>query len=287
MQYILVVTATVLLALDFSLTKKYQLSEGTSISAGLRFNALSGLFTAVIFLTLSGFRITLSAPSLILAFCTSLCGMAYNIIGFRILKAGGLAVYSLFLMLGGMLLPYAFGVLFLEEPLPPFRIAGVLLIAIAVVFSAKTKHRFGRSVYLGCFAVFFLNGAVSILSKLHQIAAPFASVSSTNFVVYTGIGKCVFGSVALLFFNRREGASALRSKSSVVILITSALVSGVSYLLQLNSAKTLPASVLYPIVTGGSIIFSALAGKMFFREKLSSYQRISIALCFMGTILFL
>ena len=40
-------------------------------------------------------------------------------------------------------------------------------------------------------------------------------------------------------------------------------------------------------VTGGSIIFSTLSGIVFFKEKVSVYQIISIVLCFAGTFLFL
>ena len=59
------------------------------------------------------------------------------------------------------------------------------------------------------------------------------------------------------------------------------------YFLQLIGAANLPASVLYPMVTGGSIIFSAIAGVIIFKEQLSRRQIISITLCFIGTLLFL
>ena len=49
----------------------------------------------------------------------------------------------------------------------------------------------------------------------------------------------------------------------------------------------LPASVLYPIVTGGSIVFSAILGKIFFKEILTKYQLFGILLCFTGTCLFI
>ena len=75
----------------------------------------------------------------------------------------------------------------------------------------------------------------------------------------------------------------------VAILMSSItdIISGISYLLQLTGAAQLPATVLYPMVTGGSIIFSALSGRVFFREKLSVYQLVSIGLCLVGTLLFL
>lgn len=286
MNYILVIIATVLLAFDFALQKKYQAGEGADISAGLKFNALNGLFTALIFFGLSGFQAEFSPFSVVLAFLMSLFGMLYVILGFKILKGNGMAVYSLFLMSGGMLLPYLFGVLFLNEPLIALRIIGVLMILLAVILSNKTKFKLKVSFFLPCLSVFILNGFVSIISKCHQINTTFNPVSSTAFVMYSGIGKFLFSSVALLFC-KSKGKLSFSSKNTVFVVVGSALIGGVSYMLQLIGTKELPATVLYPIVTGGSIVFSALSGKVFFKEKLSSYQLISIALCFVGTLLFL
>lgn len=287
MNYIMVIVATVLLAFDFALSKKYQSSEGTAMAAGLKFNMLSGLFTAVIFFTLSGFQLEFSWFSLLMAAGMSLCAMTYSIIGFQILKSGGMALYSIFLMLGGMLLPYLFGVLFLEEALTLWRIIGVVLIIAAVICSGKTKYAFPMGVYLLCGAVFLLNGGVSIISKCHQISTAFPPVSSTAFVMYSGITKFVLSGAALLFCKKEGRSLSFTAKSAGLAILGSAVIGGVSYMLQLIGAKELPATVLYPIVTGGSIVFSALAGKVFFKEKLSVYQIISIVLCFIGTLLFL
>ena len=287
MNYIMVIAATVLLAFDFALSKKYQSSEGTAMAAGLKFNMLNGLFTAVIFFALSGFQLEFSWFSLLMAAGMSLCAMTYSVIGFRILKSGGMALYSIFLMLGGMLLPYLFGVLFLEEALTLWRIIGVVLIIAAVICSGKTKYAFPMGVYLLCGAVFLLNGGVSIISKCHQISTAFPPVSSTAFVMYSGITKFVLSGTAFLFCKKEGRSLSFTAKSAGLAILGSAVIGGVSYMLQLIGAKELPATVLYPIVTGGSIVFSALAGKVFFKEKLSVYQIISIVLCFIGTLLFL
>lgn len=287
MNYVFVVVATILLAFDFAIQKKYQSLEGADLVAGLKFNAFNGLFTALIFFALSGFEVEFSPFSVTLAFVMALFGAAYIMIGFRILKSAGMAIYSIFLMSGGMLLPYLYGVLLLNEPLTILRIGGVIIILIAIVFSNKAKYEVKASIYLLCVAVFILNGAVSIISKYHQINTVFTTVSSTEFVMYSGIGKFIFSSCALLSHKERKKAISFSAKSAVLIVMCSALIGGVSYMLQLIGAKELPATVLYPLVTGGSIIFSALSGKVFFGEKLSSYQIVSIILCFIGTLLFL
>lgn len=287
MNYIMVIIATVLLAFDFALSKKYQSSEGTGMAAGLKFNMLNGLFTAAIFLALSGFKAEFSLFSALMALAMSLCSIAYSVIGFRILKSGGMALYSIFLMLGGMLLPYLFGVLFLDEPLTLMRVVGVLLIIAAVICSGRAKYDVPPIIYLLCFAVFVLNGCVSVISKCHQIGTVFSPVDSTAFVMYSGITKFLVSSTALLVCGKKSITLSFSAKSAGIAVLCSAVIGGISYMLQLIGAKELPATVLYPIVTGGSILFSALSGRVFFKEKLSAYQIISIALCFVGTLLFL
>jgi len=287
MHYALVLLATVLLAFEFAFSRKYQTVEGTAMSAGLRFNMLTGLFTAVIFFGLNGFRLEFSSFSVLLVALSAVCATAYNVISFPILKAGGMTLYSTFLMLGGMLLPYGCGVLFLDEPLTVWRILGVAVIAVAVVLSTKASFKVSPWVYGLCAVVFLLNGGVSIFSKLHQIEASHATVSTTAFVMYGGLARFLLSAGALLV----QGKRAEKPKSSfpwiLGIAAGAAAISGISYLLQLTGAKELPATVLYPMVTGGSIIFSALSGRVFFKERLSIWQLISIGLCFAGTLLFL
>lgn len=275
------------MAFEFALSKKYQADEGTALVAGLKFNAVNGLLTAVIFFGLNGFRLEFSLYSLMIAFAMSLCGMVYSIIGFRVLKSGGMALCSVFLMIGGMLLPYLFGILYLYEQLTLPRIIGIVVILAAVILSNKASYKLKLSTLLLCCCVFVLSGSVSILSKCHQVATAYPSVGSTAFVMYSGIGKFLFSSLALLLCKKDMGTRFFTKSSRVWVIAGAALIGGVSYMLQLIGAKALPASVLYPMVTGGSIIFSAISGRVFFKEKLSVWQLVSIRLCFVGTLLFL
>ena len=60
MDYMLAILAAVLLAFEFSFSKKYQSVEGASIVSGLRFNLLSGLLSALIMFGIAGFRLEFS-----------------------------------------------------------------------------------------------------------------------------------------------------------------------------------------------------------------------------------
>ena len=285
MNYIYVTVAVLLLALEFALSKKYQDLEGVRIAAAFRFNTLSGLLSAVVMTAVLGFRLEWSGFSAQMAFAMTICCMCYSILSFQVLKAGSMALYSTFLMSGGMLLPYIYGVIFLDEKLTTFRIIGVVLVLSAVILSNLTKQAVNKKLVMMCCAVFFLNGFVSIISKCHQVNTACKAVNSSVFVVYSGVAKWLLSGVALLFC--KKGEKTMSNRLSFGVVAGAAIIGSASYLLQLIGAKALPATVLYPMVTGGSIIFSALAGKVFFRETLTRRQRFSIALCFIGTLMFL
>ena len=112
----------------------------------------------------------------------------------------------------------------------------------------------------------------------------FCAVHYWNLPPMAALAVAMLACTVLGITIERLAYKPLRQATSLAVLITAI---GISYLLQLTGAAELPATVLYPMVTGGSIIFSALSGRVFFKEKLSVYQLVSIGLCFVGTLLFL
>ena len=158
--YLMIIGATVLLALDFALSKKYQGKVGTSAKAGLFFNAANGLLTAIVFFCISGFKISFSPYSIIMAALMSAFAMCYSIIGFKVLKMGSMSLYTVFLMTGGMILPYIYGTIFLSEAFSVLRLIGLILIFGAIVLSNAAKAKTTKLLVVLCIAVFVLNGSV-------------------------------------------------------------------------------------------------------------------------------
>lgn len=287
------IAAVILLAMDFAVNKAYQKKYGTTLEAGLKFNALMGLFTAVIFFAINRFKFEFSLYSMLMAGIVALSIMSYNILGFRVLKSGSMAFYTLFLMCGGMFVPYVWGVLFLQEKLSFMHLAGLILIISAMVLTANDKKLPSKRILALCVIIFFLNGISSVAGKMHQIEKTYFCISETEFVIATGVAKFVIAAVSYVIVRICKGKEPdnvydNRSfKLGLLLIVISTLLSGLSYILQLNGAKNLPATVLYPLITGGTIIFSSMTGIMFFKEKISKRLILSIIMCFAGTCLFL
>lgn len=293
MYYLMLCASALLLALDFALNKLYQQKAGTSIRAGLGFNALLGGICTLLFFTLGVFSVKVTWYSLLMAAGMATLVMIYNLIGFRIMKMGSMAIYTLFLMTGGMVVPYVWGLAFWDEPFSLLRLLGLLLIIVAVALSNVSKKKIGALQILMCLAVFVINGFTSVISKAHQIELNFETVDLITFIMLFNACKFVLAGIAYLIVRcgKKEHTETNGEKTKISgilpIIFGSAILSGGAFVLQLLSASKLPATVLFPIQTGGTMILSSLAGVAFFREKLSKSIVIGLSICFVGTLLFL
>lgn len=303
--YLIVLLAVVGLAVNFCLTKLYQNRTGTGFRISVLFNIITGAFTAVLFFFIhgfmNGFSLLFTPFSWMMAFLLILFCGGYALIGFKIIAMGDIAVYTLFLMLGGMMLPYFFGLIFLEEPFSYLRLAGLILMVIAIALSGREggkgeKKKGSLVFFLLCMIVFCLNGGGSIVSKIHQLPENVdRAVLSPVFVMMAGIIRVVIFSLIYLGIRLhdkklpadRRPAPIRLPVSVVLIMLASSAVDGVSYLCQLAGASHLPATVMYPMITGGSVVLTAVAGRIFFGQKLTRQATIGIVLCLIATLLFL
>ena len=291
MQYAMLAVAALLLAVTFVANKGYQLLCGDSPQKVLGFNCLLGLFTFAVFVFINRFEFSFTLFSLFLSVIMNALVVGYSFISFKLLKSGTMALYTIFLMSGGMILPYIFGIVFLNEPFGILRLAALIFIFLGVIVSNSSKQKTSKKQLLMCIAVFVLNGFVSIISKIHQAEAAFPTVTASEFVMIGGIVRFVLCGTLFIVMKEKKQTHPQKKKnliSKLICLIALAAISdGVSYLLQLRGASNLPATVIYPFITGGSIVFSTLAGALVFGEKLTARTAISVALCFCGTLMFL
>jgi multidrug transporter EmrE-like cation transporter len=175
------------------------------------------------------------------------------------------------------------------------------LLITALVLSSRAgenkteSQKCGKGFYIAlCGIVFFLNGMVSIFSKVHQIETTAPKASTQGFIVLANLAN-LFLSSSILSVHMLGGRNSAgtpvpwKAKFKIILGITliSAAIGGGSYMLQLIGAARLPATVLYPMITGGSLVFTAIAAWAAFGEKLSFYTILSIFLAMAGTLMFL
>ena len=289
--YFMIILAVVLLALGFVMQKIYQKRTDDTTEGGVDFSIISGLFSIVILILTNGFSVSFTWYSVINAVLKSACCLAYTIIGFRIMKESSVAIYMLFLMSGGMLVPSVWGWIFLKEAPKPMHIIGLAVILVSIIINNIGKEKLSAGLLLKCCAVFILNGFVSIFSKLHQINTTYEMVSTVEYAMLSVIASLVM-SLLLKGILSLKKSGATRQKLEfkllpIIIVFTYSILGTASSILQLEGAKNLPASMLYPMITGGSVALMGVFALIFFKEKLSARGWISVAFCCAGTCLFI
>ena len=129
-------------------------------------------------------------------------------------------------------------------------------------------------------------------SKLHQVKTEPAAVSTENFAILVALGRtAVFGIILLFFVHKKLQITEEKKRTGLTVKAFTAaaaasLASGVAYLFTLSSAAILPANVMFPILTGGGLAFGAIAGRLFFGERISRRIYMGLFIAIAATLLF-
>ena len=289
--YFLIVLSALLLAVCFILQKLFQTRTADTTESGVNFSILSASFSIILLVITSGFSISFTPYSVINVIIRSTFCLVHTVLGFKIMKAGSVALHMLFLMSGGMLVPAVWGWIFLNEEPKPLHVVGLVVILISIILNNMGSGRPSTKVILMCSVVFVVNGFVSTLAKLHQIEAVYATVSTAEYTLLSSMASLIMSLALRGVLHLKNKGEAIKSNCfklfPISIVALSGIVSTLSSLLQLEGAKNLPASMLFPLQSGGSIAFSGILALIFFKEKLSKRGWIAVTLCVIGTCLFI
>ena len=314
MYYAMLIGASFLFGSQFMVTKAFEKNYGKTVRASLSFSLLYSLFAGVIFFIIklisSGTVFNLNPFSLCMAFGLSLVNILNSAIGIKTLALGDIAVYSLFLMLGGMIVPFFAGIVFLKESVSVCNLIGVAIMIIALclpVFFGKknknageaqtdgdTKKKTSVFFYVLCVFLFILNGLSSTLSKFNSVREGAALGAEFTFYTY-GIQFVIsLAAFALTTAFGKSDKTQNEEKQPGILFRPVAIgcgaafgaVNGTAFLMSSVAAEHVVAVAQYPLITGATILFSSLLAFLFYREKPTALQLVQIVISLAATILF-
>lgn len=256
MYYLLITFSALLFSLQFLFHSKYQDENGSSWNASLVFLLYTSIVGLLLLLFLNKLKLKITLFSAAVAFVYSIVSIALNYSSIKALEYANLSVYSIFSMIGGMLLPFIYG-LFCGEECKPLRIACCILIAISVIMTVNTGKDSKKAFkyYIG---VFLLNGMVGVISKFHQSFSTYCT-DSASFLMLTKIITVIFVIALIVAFDEKR---FMISKKSFIYCVENSVCNSIGNLVLLVALLHLPASVQYPMVTGGVIVFSIMIDKL-------------------------
>ena len=279
--YLILILAAFLFAVQFLFNQQYRRLKGEGLDATMTFSLYTSAISFVILFALGGFQLHITWFSLLIAVLYATVCLLSSYAGLKAFGTANLSVYSIFMMLGGMLLPFAYGILFANEALSFAKALSILLICTAVGCSFE-KGAGGKNAYRFYAAIFVLNGLVGVLSKIH-LSVPALAVDSYSFMATIQLAL-----LAMCLFYCLVTRQGIPKQSGKLYLCLSgyAVCNGIGNLFCQIALTALPASVQYPIITGGVMVFSTLIS-LVRREPIGGKTYLAAALACLSTILIL
>ena len=273
--YAFLLAADLLYALQFLFTKIFEDKNESSLIASMNFSLGTGLIICLYALFVSRFHIGVTPFSLLMAAVNAFITIALNFCSIRSLSYVNLSVYAVFIMMGGMLVPSLYGVLFLHEPVTAGKIIGTVLVISAMVCGVE-KRRAHKGAWKYYAAVFLLNGMFAVCQKIHQTHMGM-NVGSGSFLFLTYAAASLLSAATIWICGGRTGFAPLTGRSGMPGIIGYGIANCTAELLSLTVMTTLPASVQFGLVSGGVILFSSLISVLR-REKQDRLTILSMVL---------
>lgn len=276
--YGVLLAAVTMFSFQFLFNKIFEKEYGNGLRAMFVFSAGSSLVGFLILFAINGFRFEFTWFSLIMAFFAALDSIGYTYFSLKALGRINLSLYSMFAMLGGMILPSVAGILFYNEEITLGKgICYALLLLSLVLSSERGGKKSGYVYYMG---VFMLNGMSGVLSTVFQ-NAPYEKTSAAGYSMLIALTALVICLVFLPFF--KGNGERLNTKALVSMGGYGVLCRVGNYLLLIALAH-LPASAQYPFVTGGVMIISTVISA-FTKNKPSKREIIGVGVAFVALLI--
>lgn len=272
----------VLLSCTQGASSKLAGSNGNNIHPVI-FNTLKSVppFLFFFIISIPNFQFHLPTLGYGIAFAVSQCVSMHC--GYKALSIGPMSLSSMIASFS-LIIPCLYGILFCNEPITVIKAVGFVLLigALLITNSAKksTNNQIsGRWVFY-ITATLVCNGIVSVIQKIHQLR--YTGNYLNEFMMFATLATSLIFVVCLIYGKHwRTWKKTRRTGLGVLAGLTN---SGVHYLtLALAGAEN--ASVLFPVISGGTIAASVLCGRFFFKEKQSSQRIIGFILGIISVIL--
>lgn len=231
-------------------------------------------------------------PTLFWGLAYGVCQAASMYAGYRALCLGPMAPTSM-LVSFSVVLPLLWGLTVGKEALTVLRAVGLvfLLLAMLLINADKLKARrqaerppvaggrYGLWI-LFVFVTFLCNGTASILQKQHQTCFP--SAYTREFMLYAMLACAV---IFLALSLGRHPIRSLKTAREKWFGVLAGLAMGLTNFLTLTLSGLENASVLFPMISAGTLLGALLCGRFLFKEGLKCNHYAALTLGIAAVVL--
>lgn len=288
--YGMLTLSTVMFGVQFFFNDMFRRNYGNSFHDTLVCRIGGGLFSLVALVIIQMFQqgkivFEYSHYALVMAFITNISSFFLTFCSLKALGKINLSTYSLFMMLGGMVLPFFTGILLHGEALTVGKLLCFVIVMVALfVVKGVGKSTSGTIYYVG---IFVLNGMSGVLSKLYHelpnVNPSFVKISSAGYSILMVLISLVLAGGMILFV---KGEKKKLNFKAVFAMGGGTILNKIANLLLIEVLLILPASTQYPFTTAGTIIVSAIIS-LFTDKKPTKRELIAVAIAFVGILMLL
>jgi len=188
----------------------------------------------------------------------------------------GIVLSSVFMKLG-LLVPIVASVLFFNEVPTAIQITGFCIAVFAIVLINLKKEGTVKGFGVGLIIMLLLSGGADVMAKIFDVFAPEAL--SALYLFYTFFTAFVLCVVLALQKKERPGFRELLYGTLIGV------PNFFSAKFLLGALTQLPAVVVYPCFSVGTMLIVTVTGVAIFRERLSKLQWIALAAIIVALVL--
>jgi len=316
MEYIYLFGASFCFSIQFIFNKLFESRSDGTYNAGMWSCLATALCMLAYLLPAGGFTFAVSASAITCSLLYTLSSLLCSGVTVLALHRGKIAVVTTYMLLGGLVLPFIWGIIAYGEALTATKAIGVVILMLSMAASMlldiqsgskddTQKEGGGLLFHFYCFILFLTNGIVSIATTQSQKAADAVSaddflllckvetaIAAVLILVVIGLLKRKNGDkrgIANAFVGIAKDGKPMTLKLFLILLLSCALYAvcnGLGNILSLNCAQTMDASIQFPVISAVVIVLGALLGWLIYHEKIEKKDWISLILAALGIVFF-
>ena len=199
------------------------------------------------------------------------------------ISTGSLSLTSLIIQYS-LVIPTFYGLFVLNEPIKLSMVIGVILLLVSLVLinlaGKGEKHTINLKWGIFALLAFVGNGACSTIQKVQQMEFP--GLYKSEFMIIAYIITVAILMILAVFSEKKEIVPHLKKGAGWYIVC--GLANGIVNYLVLVMSLRMPASVMFPLISAGGIVMTALISVFVYKEKLSLQQKMGLMLGLMAIV---
>lgn len=275
MNSLLLITVVLTLSLQNITKKEFNnklLGKGT-----IAFSAAATLVAAILFVI--RLKIPFDYSPSVLAYSV-MFGLGYGastLFSILAIYCGSLSFTSLITSYS-LIVPTIYGLVFLKEKISTFLIIGLALLVVSLFLINYVKGKEQKQIkikWIIYVVIAFLgNGLCTTVQKVQII--DFNGKYKNEFMTVALLLVAVSLFIVSFFKEKNEIAKSI--KSGIVPILICGLANGISNIVVMALSLRMSASVMFPLISAGSVVVTFFISVLWYKEKMTLTQKIGFAL---------